>query len=84
MEYIINCAEIKTKEEFHAILAQTLSFPSWYSNNLDALHDILTSISSETHIVLENWDELAMQIKHFKVVFDASEEENDLLFVTYQ
>jgi RNAse (barnase) inhibitor barstar len=36
----------------HAYLASTLDFPEWYGNNLDALVDCLTDISTPTGISL--------------------------------
>ena len=32
-----------TKEAAHSYLAQTLSFPSYYGRNLDALYDLLSA-----------------------------------------
>jgi ribonuclease inhibitor len=84
MEYIIDCAAIHSKEEFHRILAETLHFPAHYGNNLDALHDCLTSISEKTHLILQNWASAASFAKGFKFVFDDAETENPNLFITIQ
>ena len=51
----IDCTAIRTREDFHAALAQALDFPAWYGNNLDALHDLLTDITADTTLRLENW-----------------------------
>ena len=40
-ERIIDCTRIKTKEDLHRIFRETLRFPEWYGNNLDALYDCL-------------------------------------------
>ena len=53
MNITIDCSSILGREDLHRIFAQTLSFPAWYGNNLDALHDQLTSLSGT--IRLENW-----------------------------
>lgn len=53
-QIVIDCAAIHTREDLHRIFAQALSFPGWYGNNLDALHDCLTSLSGTVR--LENWD----------------------------
>lgn len=53
-EYRIDCSRISSREEFHRTFAEVLSFPDWYGNNLDALHDCLTSLSGTLR--LENWD----------------------------
>ena len=53
-EKIIDCSSICTKEDLHRIFRETLSFPDWYGNNLDALHDCLTSLPEETDLTLLN------------------------------
>ena len=53
-EIIIDCGTIETKADFHAALAAALSFPAYYGNNLDALHDCLTSLTGKVR--LENWE----------------------------
>lgn len=52
MKVIIDCSQIHTKEEFHAELSQNLHLPGFYGNNLDALHDCLTSLPQKTVINL--------------------------------
>lgn len=54
MNITIDCAAIGSREQLHHTFAQALSFPAWYGNNLDALHDQLTSLSGT--IRLENWE----------------------------
>ena len=44
-EKIIDCTRIKTKEDLHRIFRETLRFPEWYGNNLDALYDCLSEAS---------------------------------------
>ena len=53
-EKIIDCALIYTKEDLHRMFRETLCFPQWYGNNLDALHDCLTEISGKVR--LQDWD----------------------------
>ena len=50
MELTLDCRTGMTA--IHAELAQALSFPAWYGNNLDALHDCLTGISQDIRITL--------------------------------
>ena len=52
MNVTIECNEIKTKEDFHRIFSKSLYLPGFYGNNLDALHDCLTSLSQKTVINL--------------------------------
>ena len=53
----MNCGEIRTKEDFHSTLAKALNFPDWYGGNLDALHDLLTEIGTDTTLQLHGWAE---------------------------
>ena len=55
MNITIDCSAIGSREDLHRILAEALCFPEWYGNNLDALHDCLTSLSGT--IRLENWED---------------------------
>ncbi|MBP3684549.1 MAG: barstar family protein [Oscillospiraceae bacterium] len=54
MNVTIDCAAMETREDLHRIVSEALSFPACYGNNLDALHDMLTSLSGT--IRLENWE----------------------------
>ena len=83
MEYTIDCAGISSKEELHAILAETLHFPAHYGGNLDALHDCLGEISQKTHLILRNWAHIAPFAGGFRFVFNDAEEENSHLFITF-
>lgn len=53
-EKIIDCARIQTREDFHAIFREALSFPDWYGSNLDALYDCLTEISGRVRLL--DWE----------------------------
>ena len=52
---ILECGTIAAKEDLHTALAQTLAFPGWYGGNLDALHDLLTEIGTDTTLQLHGW-----------------------------
>ena len=52
---IVDGCKIANREELHKYLAWHLRFPLWYGNNLDALHDLLTDITADTTLRLENW-----------------------------
>jgi ribonuclease inhibitor len=82
MEYIIDCAQLHTKEDLHRALAETLGFPAYYGKNLDALYDCLGQISQKTHLILRNWEQAAPFARGFKLVFDEAETENPNLFIT--
>lgn len=56
MDVTIDFSAVTGKADFHAAFAEALSFPGWYGANLDALHDCLTDIGTETHLRLLRWD----------------------------
>lgn len=47
---IIDGRRCKTKQLTWEYLAKKPLFPNWYGNNLDALHDVLTSLCEAVHI----------------------------------
>lgn len=53
-EKIIDCSKIQTKEDLHALFRETLSFPEYYGNNLDALYDCLTEATGKVRLL--DWD----------------------------
>ena len=83
MEYIIECSIIHTRQEMHRAIADSLSFPVWYGQNLDALYDLLTSISVPIHLVFHNWDSCSPVFQEFRTVLDDAEKENGLLSISY-
>ena len=50
-EKIIDCSEIHSREDLHRLFRETLDFPQWYGNNLDALHDCLTEITGQVRLL---------------------------------
>ena len=55
MEIRIDCTPIRDRSSFHSTLAQALSFPAWYGNNLDALYDALSAVSATVRLL--HWDQ---------------------------
>lgn len=51
---IIDCTQIKTQGDLHRVFRESLSFPAWYGNNLDALYDCLTALSGTVRLL--HWD----------------------------
>ncbi|MCH5187106.1 MAG: barstar family protein [Oscillospiraceae bacterium] len=41
-KYIIDCEKLSERRAAHRYLAETLEFPKYYGNNLDALFDCMT------------------------------------------
>ena len=48
--------EIENREALHRALAWQLDFPDYYGRNLDALYDVLTSVSSPVRIIFSEED----------------------------
>lgn len=45
--YIINGAEMTSRESAWAEIRRVFDTPEWFGNNLDALNDILTGVNGE-------------------------------------
>ena len=51
---LLNGKRMNTKKSTHLYLKRKLSFPAYYGKNLDALWDVLSTISDEIDLVLYN------------------------------
>ena len=76
---VLDLAGISDRETLHRVVAETLTFPPWYGENLDALFDCLTSLPEETALTVENGAALEEALgpygKHFlRVLREAAEE----------
>lgn len=69
------------KEDLHRALAESLNFPQWYGNNLDALYDQLTAITCETLLVLYQFDTMGAFRTGFRRVLKDAEQENPNLHI---
>ena len=56
---------IFTSPDLHKALAEALSFPEYYGNNLDALYDCLTEIDQDTLLILNNWHHIEFHLKDY-------------------
>lgn len=54
MTYEIDLTGLSDREALHALLRDTLPLPSWYGNNLDALHDALGEMEAPMEIIFRN------------------------------
>ena len=84
MNVTIDCTAIDNREALHRLFAEALSFPSWYGNNLDALHDQLTSLTGT--IRLENWEIAEERLGKYglsskKVILHAALENENLIVI---
>ncbi len=78
----IDCANIQSPQALHGALREALSFPAWYGNNLDALHDCLTGMQEATELTLENFMGLGSFAAGFLRVFTDATQENPRLQIT--
>lgn len=78
---------IKNRDDLHRAFSEALIFPEYYGNNLDALHDCLTSLFEETEICISNRDMLKENLgdyaKRFEKCIEESSEENPRIKVVY-
>lgn len=56
---LLDGEKIRSKADVHAAFAEALSFPDYYGNNLDALHDMLTEGPVEIGVIVVNTDMLS-------------------------
>ena len=84
MEYRIDCSQITSAAQMHSILAETLGFPEWYGENLDALYDCLTEITTQTHLTLVNWTQAQPFIRGFHRVMADAQQDNPDFTVTFE
>ena len=80
-ELIINSANIRSVEDFHKYIKESLDLPSYYGENLDALWDVLSSYSDKLRIVLTKHNLLVENLGQYGEdlidLFHDLKEEND-------
>lgn len=82
----IDCCDFVPRSDLHKAFADALSFPEYYGNNLDALHDCLTDISEPTRIQLLHWDAAEETLGSYarstkRVILDAAIENTNLAVI---
>lgn len=86
-EITIDCRGFVPRSDLHNAFSRALSFPDWYGNNLDALHDQLTSICEDTHLLLLHWEDAQTALGRYacgaKLAILDAEEENPFLTVSF-
>ncbi len=78
--YILDCRGISTRADMHAALAEKMAFPAWYGGNLDALHDMLTSISRPCKLLLLGYDKQKLGQGFLAVLQDSAEENGSFTY----
>ena len=79
----IDCRGFVPRSDLHKAFAAAFSFPDWYGNNLDALHDQLTSLSEETSLELLHWEQAEASMGRYalcarRAIEDARQENPNL------
>lgn len=82
-EIVIDCRGFVPRSDLHSALANALSFPEHYGRNLDALHDCLTDISTETRIRLLHWEDVEKSLGNYaraarRAILDAAIQNSNL------
>lgn len=75
-EITIDCVNLENPRALHQALSEALDFPAWYGHNLDALHDMLTSLAEDTALTLLHLDALGRFAMGFRRVMEDSQIEN--------
>ncbi len=86
VKIILNFSEAKTEADIHRILKETLEFPDYYGENLDALYDCLTDIHEDTAVGFcqrKDDSDAAVYMRKAQRVFLDAEEENPHLAVFF-
>ena len=86
-EITIDCQGFVPRSDLHKAFADSLAFPDYYGNNLNALHDCLTDIAEETRIILLHWGCVEQTMENYahsarRTIEDAAAE-NPHLAVTF-
>ncbi len=70
MAYVVlNGAQIKDKAQLHKLLKETLDFPDWYGENLDALVDCLTDERTPIMIEIDGYEALKQNLGSYADAF---------------
>ena len=82
---ILNGKRMRYNKSAHDYLKRKLHFPDYYGNNLDALWDLLTTISEPIEIILLNSETLYENLGDYgrelvKVFEDAMDENANIIF----
>ena len=84
-EIILNARRMTSIEQLHRYIKRKLDLPNYYGKNLDALWDVLSTISNPVCIKLINEDELYKNLGDYtepflRVFIEAANENENLYF----
>lgn len=86
VKVILNFSDADTEADIHRILKETLGFPEYYGENLDALYDCLTDLREDTAVGFcqrKDDSDAAVYLRKAQRVFLDAEEENPHLAVFF-
>ena len=83
---LLNLSGVSSKAEFYERIQEAMEVPDYFGNNLDALYDILTEISSETIIRVTGMDRVTSEMEDYMKKFrelceDVCEENECVKFI---
>ncbi len=83
--YSVDLAGARTRDDIHDKLAQGLGLTESYGRNLDALHDVLTSMEGQVRItgIRETDDDLDEYLTRLRTVCFDADRENYLLDIVF-
>lgn len=82
-EITVFCEGLTHIAQFHEALARELNFPACYGANLDALHDLLTSLPQPTRLNLSGLSHVPFTVIPLLRVLDACQKDNPNLLITW-
>ncbi|RZM18802.1 MAG: hypothetical protein EOO88_39765 [Pedobacter sp.] len=81
--YELNCHDWKDPDQMHRDLRETLNFPAYYGNNLDALNDCLSELEfagAGTFLLFRKFDSIDKELAHTVLDLFAHNAREHLLF----
>ena len=79
----LDVTNIQTVKALHIYLAWKMELPAYYGRNLDALHDMLTSIRTDTTLILQNFDSESPESDSFRLVLEDAAVDNPHLTLAF-
>ena len=62
---VLEGKKMTSKQQAHAYIAETMSFPEYYGSNLDALADCLSDMPKGTTVILIDDDDMRKNMGHY-------------------